>query len=300
MNKIYKGIIYKITNKKNGKFYIGSTIDKSRRWEDHKRMLKNNCHNNPHLQNTWNKYSNNDFEFSIIEKVQDKNNLLDREDFYIKYINYYTPKKLYNIARDAKAPFQGRKHSKETKVKMSEATSGEDHPMYGKHHSEKAKEKMSKSSSGKNNPNYGKHHSEETKRKISEAQKGKKLSEEHRQKLSEAKKGENHPMYGKHHSKETKQKISKAEKGEKNHNYGKEFSEKHKRRISENHANFSGENHPNAELTAKKVKVILHLSKGNSFTHKEIGKMYGVSGSTISSVVTGKSWPHISKSQPSE
>lgn len=70
----------------------------------------------------------------------------------------------------------------ETRVKMSEANTGEKNPFYGKAHSEDTREKISASHCGKT-------HSEETKVKISVANKGKTLSEEHRAKISAAGKG---------------------------------------------------------------------------------------------------------------
>ena len=39
----------------------------------------------------------------------------------------------------------GKKHTEETKLKMSESRRGKLHPMYGKHHSEDSKKKMSDS-----------------------------------------------------------------------------------------------------------------------------------------------------------
>ena len=46
------------------------------------------------------------------------------------------------------------------------------------------------------------------------------------------------------HSKESRQRMSEAQKGEKNHNYGKTLSDKTKRRMRRNHADFSGKNNP--------------------------------------------------------
>ena len=43
---------------------------------------------------------------------------------------------------------KGKKHSEETKEKMSEANKGKNNPMYGKHHSEEARERMSKARKG--------------------------------------------------------------------------------------------------------------------------------------------------------
>lgn len=48
--------VYKIYNKINGKFYIGSSIDLGERWKSHIDELNRNVHDNFHLQNAWNKY----------------------------------------------------------------------------------------------------------------------------------------------------------------------------------------------------------------------------------------------------
>ena len=55
-------------NKANKKFYIGSSNDIYRRWREHKKDLRDGCHDNEHLQNAWKKYGENNFEFKIIEE----------------------------------------------------------------------------------------------------------------------------------------------------------------------------------------------------------------------------------------
>ena len=93
----------------------------------------------------------------------------------------------------------GTHHSEETKLKLSEANTGENHPMFGKKHTEEAKRKMKENhadNSGENHPNYGKT-----------------MSEEQRLKISEALTGEKNPNFGKTLSDETKRKISEAKKG---------------------------------------------------------------------------------------
>ena len=57
--------IYKITNNVNGKFYIGSSQNISRRWYDHKRELRIQKHHNKYLQRAWNKYGEENFSFEI-------------------------------------------------------------------------------------------------------------------------------------------------------------------------------------------------------------------------------------------
>jgi len=73
--------------------------------------------------------------------------------------------------------------------------SGTNNHMYGKKHSEQSRNKMSKAHKGKKHSeetrkkiteaNKRRKHSEETKKKIGKAHKGKKISEEHRKKTSE-------------------------------------------------------------------------------------------------------------------
>ena len=62
----------------------------------------------------------------------------------------------------------GRKHSEETKLKISKANKGRIAWNKGKHHTEETKRKLSEALSGEKNPNFGKPRSEETKRKLRE------------------------------------------------------------------------------------------------------------------------------------
>jgi hypothetical protein len=68
-----------------------------------------------------------------------------------------------------------------------------DPPFLGKKHTEESKRKMSEANKGEKNSFYGKTHSEETKKKISEAGKDRKHTEETKKKISDAKKGKPKP-----------------------------------------------------------------------------------------------------------
>lgn len=60
--------IYIILNKLNGKKYVGSSKNIYSRWMKHRALLRINKHYNPHLQNAWNKYGENSFLFSVLER----------------------------------------------------------------------------------------------------------------------------------------------------------------------------------------------------------------------------------------
>jgi len=85
--------IYRITNKVTGKHYVGSSTNIRIRWKSHRRMLREGTHDSKHLQSSFNKRGFDAFEFVIIEKVNDLNDLLEYEqkwiDFYKSYDRLY-------------------------------------------------------------------------------------------------------------------------------------------------------------------------------------------------------------------
>ncbi len=91
--------VYGIINIKNGKIYVGSTTNFSRRKGEHLWMLKNNKHKNPHLQSAWNKYGEEYFKFIILEKITDDRSVYDVEQIYIDKYKSYEKKIGYNLCR---------------------------------------------------------------------------------------------------------------------------------------------------------------------------------------------------------
>lgn len=58
--------IYKITNTTNGKCYIGKAKDIELRWKQHLKDLRNNEHDNEHLQSSFNICGESAFVFEVV------------------------------------------------------------------------------------------------------------------------------------------------------------------------------------------------------------------------------------------
>jgi hypothetical protein len=88
--------IYKIVNRVNGKYYVGSSKDiVEYRWPKHKKELRAKRHKNDYLQNAWNKYGENNFDVVIVEQVH-QGILLEVEQHYLN-IAKSEQDKCYNL-----------------------------------------------------------------------------------------------------------------------------------------------------------------------------------------------------------
>lgn len=87
--------IYMIRNSINNKIYIGQSVNIERRWKDHKIDLKNNKHQNCHLQLSYNKYGGDNFEYNIIFKCTSIE-LNKNEIYFINKYKSYDNKYGYN------------------------------------------------------------------------------------------------------------------------------------------------------------------------------------------------------------
>jgi group I intron endonuclease len=89
--------VYQFKNLVNSKLYIGSTIMTfEKRFYHHLSMLRANKHKNKYLQHSFNKYGEENFEFSIIE-VCTKENCLLKEQYWINTLEVIDKNKGYNI-----------------------------------------------------------------------------------------------------------------------------------------------------------------------------------------------------------
>ena len=209
--KIDKCGIYKIINTINQKIYVGSSKNINIRWERHKYDLIHNKHRNPHLQNSWNKYGENNFLFEIIKIVKDYNNLLKEEQFYLDALNPFQDNG-FNICKQAAGGDNNANHpnKKEIYKKISKTKKEK-----FKNMSSEEKEIFLKRMQKENHPNYGHRYEKERKKRISERRKkywadNPKLKKE----LSIKQLGEKNSFYGKKHSNKTK-KIWAEQRGKK-------------------------------------------------------------------------------------
>jgi len=95
MNKQTCGI-YKITNIKNKKIYIGSSKNILKRWGTHIFNIVSNKHHNTELLKDFKKYGIENFVFQIIKILDSDKNLLIEEQYYIDLYDSKNPSKGYN------------------------------------------------------------------------------------------------------------------------------------------------------------------------------------------------------------
>lgn len=70
--------VYLISNNVNGKCYVGSTIHLDQRRREHFSKLASNKHINAHLQNAYNKYGREAFDFEVLETIDIDDNIKDK------------------------------------------------------------------------------------------------------------------------------------------------------------------------------------------------------------------------------
>lgn len=83
--------IYKVTNKVNGKVYIGQSVDIGRRWRQHM-----TAEDDIYFHKAIQKYGVENFEWEVIEKCK-KSELDERESYWIEYYDSFN--KGYNCTR---------------------------------------------------------------------------------------------------------------------------------------------------------------------------------------------------------
>lgn len=198
--------VYRHTNKINEKVYIGMTgqDDVNDRWRNGYGYTAYDGRNHPsHMQSAINKYGWDNFESEVLYEGLSYEDACKKEVELIAKHN--STNRLFGYNKHV-GGLGGAPMSDETKEKLSVAMTGEkngmygvsgkDHPMYGRKHTVESRLKMSESRKGYTPWNKGKTgiYSQEVRDKISKAHIGHKYN------------------LGKKHTKETKKAISESTK----------------------------------------------------------------------------------------
>jgi len=178
-------IVYKITNKVNGKTYIGQTITSlNERWKNHC-AKSSSCRA---LSNAIAKYGRENFTKEIVDFADSLEDLNKKEEFCINKFNSLAPNG-YNLKTGGDQPrlcAESIKKVSESKKGMKAWNEGltKDDPRVAKY----VRYGKDTHAFGKVGYRKGKKHTEKAKRKMSEWHSGRKLSEETKKKMSEARK----------------------------------------------------------------------------------------------------------------
>lgn len=116
--------IYCITCTATGRKYVGKAGGKSglrHRWTTHKSSLRLNKSGCVRLQNEWNAYGEDTFVWEVLEPLPPRDEILiPRERFWIDHLGAEL-----NVAAPEGSPMLGRKHSEDSRQKMSASHLGQ-------------------------------------------------------------------------------------------------------------------------------------------------------------------------------
>lgn len=154
--------IYAIIHRESGRWYVGQSQNLRKRFSQHRSRLMNGSHENSRIQNAWNKYGADafDFEILILAPVW---MLDDIEQAYLDdpHTNHY------NISKDAAVPARGLKRTAEVRAKMSLLSKGR--PISAEHRAKISAAKMGHPVSAETREKLKGARSQETRSRMSEA-----------------------------------------------------------------------------------------------------------------------------------
>ena len=183
------GIIYRATLKIDGRKYYGQTTKTlQERMNKHLRDKDSS-----YFHNSLRKYGKDNFIFEIVEECRSREELDEREEYWIVLDDTINRDKGFNLIKGA---MDNPMNYEEFRKKVSESKMREKNPRWRYIFSEEEKQILSEKFSGENNPFAGRKHTEESKKKMSDFKKGKNYGII----------GARHPAYGKKRSVESKNK----------------------------------------------------------------------------------------------
>lgn len=108
--------IYTITNNVNKKVYVGKSVNIKSRWCDHRRKLIDGIHDNEYLQRSWNKYTEENFSFEVLETYP-RSILISMEHYWCNLLQSHN--RCYGFNIKPTSPDNENLCSSETRTKMS-------------------------------------------------------------------------------------------------------------------------------------------------------------------------------------
>ena len=115
------GGIYAIVNLRNGRMYLGSSVNIASRLAHHATALRKRKHPNQHLQASWNKYGSDAFTAEVVALAPPDVLLVAEQCLLARLLPTGA---LYNICLDTTAPMRGRKHTVEWKAAAADRMRG--------------------------------------------------------------------------------------------------------------------------------------------------------------------------------
>lgn len=258
--------LYKITNKINGKIYIGAANNLEERWRKHKAIANSGGKTVKKFAIHFAiiKYGSENFDFKEIDTADTWEEALNKETILIQKFKQegYV---VYNMT-DGGEGVQGHKWTEEQKKAKSESMMGAKHPMFGK---------PMPWFLGEKNPNYGKMPSESVIKTLMEF--CTKLTKEQVQEIKEL------------HATGNYTQIALAKK------FTISASQVH--RIIHN-KRWSGKNNSDNPITKSNIKKeqvieMRALALTGNYSRKELQEKYNLSAAQISLILNNKRWKNI-------
>ena len=114
--------IYRIFNRVTGRQYVGQSRRMKKRIADHFNLLRRGTHPNVHLQRSFKKHGEAAFGYEFVVECEDPSDLNEIEAAAIRGELYFDERRgLYNIALEPVKAMAGRRHSDETRRKISQS-----------------------------------------------------------------------------------------------------------------------------------------------------------------------------------
>lgn len=164
--------VYCITDTKSGRRYVGSAVSFKKRWREHRNSLKRGQHHSQFMQRTFHARSDA-FSFQVLLYCSIDNLLMYEQ----RFLDAWKPE--FNTSPVAGSQL-GYRHTADTRKKMSMSRPKDFSPMTGKKHTEETKARISENRKGKG----GGEQTPERRANISKALKGRIVTPEIRARIS--------------------------------------------------------------------------------------------------------------------